>query len=120
MRFLADMGISPATVEVLVAAGHVAVHLHEQQLDRLPDSQILNKARAEGAVVLTSDLDLGDLLAVGGETLPSVVVFRLADMRPANVNRHLLRVIEFAHEMLRKGAIVSVSESGFRVRPLPI
>lgn len=46
MRFLADMGISPKTVAFLRGLGHDAVHLHALGLDRLPDSAILELARA--------------------------------------------------------------------------
>ena len=38
MRFLADMGISPKTVEYLKRLGHEASHLHEENLDTMPDS----------------------------------------------------------------------------------
>ena len=45
MRFLADMGISMRTVRWLKQAGHDAVHLSEQGLQRWPDAEILLKAR---------------------------------------------------------------------------
>jgi predicted nuclease of predicted toxin-antitoxin system len=41
MRFLADMGISPSTVDVLRRHGYEAVHLMDQGLHRLADSEIL-------------------------------------------------------------------------------
>ena len=75
MKFLADMGISPRTVEFLREAGHEAVHLHEQGLDKLSDFEILSKARREASCVLTSDLDFSELVAVGGHQLPSVIIF---------------------------------------------
>ncbi|MEM8559373.1 MAG: DUF5615 family PIN-like protein, partial [Bacteroidota bacterium] len=53
MRFLADMGISPATVAFIRSAGHDALHLREQGLQRLPDVAIMDKARAESRIVLT-------------------------------------------------------------------
>ena len=40
MKFLADMGVSPVTVGFLRGLGHEAVHLHEEGLDRLPDTSI--------------------------------------------------------------------------------
>lgn len=89
MKFLANMGISPVTVDFLRRLGHDAVHLHEEGLDRLPDPDLLEKARREGRVLLTSDLGFGELLAHSQVTLPSVVIFRLANMRPESVNAHL-------------------------------
>jgi predicted nuclease of predicted toxin-antitoxin system len=120
MRFLANMGISPMTVAFLRQAGHEAVHLHEEGLDTLPDSQILQKARTESRVLLTSDLDFGDLLAASGAALPTVVVFRLRSMVPDNVNRHIAMLLSQHSAELEAGAVVSVAEDHIRVRRLPI
>ena len=120
MKFLANMGISPDTVSFLRDLGYEAVHLHEEGLDRLPDPDILRKARREGCVVLTSDLDFGELLAHSGEALPSVVIFRLSSMRPESVNQHLAEVIERFSTDLERGVIASVTDRRIRVRQLPI
>jgi predicted nuclease of predicted toxin-antitoxin system len=120
MKFLADMGIAPRSVAFLRDLGVEAVHLHELGLQRLSDAEILQKARREGYVLLSHDLDFGELLAVSGAELPSVVIFRLKNMRPDNVN-HYLRVLVAEHQTaLTEGAIFSVSESRIRVRTLPI
>ena len=47
--------------------------------------EIVEKARREGYLVLTQDLGFGELLALGEAEVPSVVVFRLQDMRPIRV-----------------------------------
>jgi len=120
MRFLADMGISLKTVAFLRELGHDAVHLHALGLDRLPDSDILELARTENRVLLTHDLDFAELIAAGGETLPSVIVFRLRRMQPDNVNYHLQGTIVRHQESLERGVIVSVVEGQARVRALPI
>lgn len=120
MKFLANMGISPITVEWLQSLGHEAVHLHELGFDRWADIDILGKAREEGWIVLTSDLDFGDLLAASRDALPSVVIFRLKDMRPDNVNAHLLSLFDQHSEDLTQGVIVSVTERKLRVRRLPV
>jgi predicted nuclease of predicted toxin-antitoxin system len=120
MKFLADMGISPKTVRFLRDLGHEAVHLHEEGLDRLEDAAILTKAREENRILLTHDLDFGELIAASGARLPSVIVFRLRNMNPENVNRHLQSIIEHHQETLAEGAIISVTEGRIRVRPLPL
>ncbi|MEM8560559.1 MAG: DUF5615 family PIN-like protein [Bacteroidota bacterium] len=112
--------MSPATVAFIRSAGHDALHLREQGLQRLPDVAIMDKARAESRIVLTHDLDFGDLLAASGDALPSVVIFRLGDMRPANVNRHLAALLADHPDALNAGAVVSVSERRARIRRLPI
>jgi len=120
MKFLADMGISPRVVDFLVQLGHQAAHLHPQGLHRLKDSQILEKARQEGAILLTHDLDFADLLAASGADLPSVVIFRLRNMHPENVNRYLLNVVSQFGQVLEKGAILVVTEGRVRARSLPL
>jgi len=120
MRFLADMGISPQTVDFLQGLGHDAVHLHAQGLDRLEDSAILHKTREEGRILLTHDLDFGELMAASGARLPSVVILRLRNMRPERVNRYVQGIIDQHEESLTQGAIISVTEGQVRVRVLPI
>lgn len=120
MKFLADMGISPRVVATLRERGHEAVHLQEQGLGKMPDGDILAKARAEGRVLLTHDLDFGELLAASGGTLPSVIIFRLKDMRAENVNFHLFSILEKQSAALEKGVVCSVSERKIRIRTLPI
>lgn len=120
MKFLADMGISPSIVETLREQGHDTVHLYEQGLMRLPDSDILKKAQDEGSVLLTHDLDFGELLAFSKQRLPSVIIFRLSDMRPQNVWLHLKAILTQHSQVLEGGALLSVRDRKVRVRTLPI
>lgn len=120
MKFLADMGISPRVVSALRQQGHDAVHLQEQGLGRMPDGGILAKARGEQQVLLTHDLDFGELLAASGGKLPSVIIFRLKDMRADNVNFHLFKILEKQTSALENGVVCSVTERKVRIRELPI
>jgi predicted nuclease of predicted toxin-antitoxin system len=120
MRFLADMGISPRTVDYLREKGYEAMHLHELGQDRLPDGTILATALREKWIILTHDLDFSELLAASGAQLPSVITFRLRDMRPDRVNLHLDAILADHVHRLEQGAIISVTEQRIRVRPLPI
>jgi predicted nuclease of predicted toxin-antitoxin system len=63
MRFLADMGISPRTVDFLRDAGHDAVHLVERGFHELGDPDILALVREEERILLVHDLDFSDLVA---------------------------------------------------------
>jgi predicted nuclease of predicted toxin-antitoxin system len=89
-------------------------------LQRLPDDEILHKANQEQRVVLTFDLDFGELLAAGGRMTPSVVLFRMRNQTPAAVTPKLFRVLETCRTALQTGAIVVVEDHGYRVRRLPI
>jgi predicted nuclease of predicted toxin-antitoxin system len=65
MRFLADAGISRKTVEFLKQLGHEATHVRTLGLQRASDAQVVEQARTDGSIVLSFDLDFGDLLALG-------------------------------------------------------
>lgn len=67
MRFLANMGVSPLTVKALCDQGYNTIHLCEQGLERLSDNLIMAKAKSENRIVLTFDLDFGDLLAFSSD-----------------------------------------------------
>jgi predicted nuclease of predicted toxin-antitoxin system len=120
MRFLADMGISLRTVEWLRDNGHDVVHLRDEGLQRLPDPEILEKARLENRILLTIDLDFAQLLAISRSSLPSVVLFRLGNENYNQINDCLNILIEDYSEDLFSGAMISVSSKSFRVRKLPI
>lgn len=108
------------TVDWLRAQGHEAVHLRERNQQRLPDAEILSIALREDRIVVTMDLDFGYLLAVSLARLPSVVILRLEDETPSNVNLRLREVLKGSSTALREGAVVSVNEKGYRIRILPI
>jgi predicted nuclease of predicted toxin-antitoxin system len=81
MRFLADAGISPKTVEFLKQLGYDTVHVRTLGLQRAPDAERVERARSDSSVVLTFDLDFGEILALGVLDKPSVIICRLADER---------------------------------------
>ncbi|MBF0238328.1 MAG: DUF5615 family PIN-like protein [SAR324 cluster bacterium] len=78
MKFLADMGISMKTVLWLRSQKLDVVHLREEHLQRMPDSEIMVKAQTEGRIILTMDLDFSQLVAASHGTLPSLISFRLS------------------------------------------
>ncbi|MDH3688385.1 MAG: DUF5615 family PIN-like protein [Gammaproteobacteria bacterium] len=120
MKFLADVGISLSTVEALRKAGHDARHLRDEGLQRLSDAEILDKARREGRIILTFDLDFGDLLALGLSDSPSVIIFRLHDETPASVIPKLMDVLAKSSEELDQGALTVVGDARYRLRRLPV
>lgn len=120
MKFLLDMGISTAVAAFLRSIGHDAEHVHELGLGTLSDAAILSRAVRGGRVVITHDLDFANLLAASSSELPSVVLFRLRNMRPERVMTRLSFVLANYASDLDKGAIISVSELQIRLRRLPL
>lgn len=120
MRFLADMGVADRVVKWLRSQGHDVVHLREHGLHRLPDLEIVAKALAERRVILTFDLDFGEIVALAGGRRIGVILFRLHNTRPLHVVDRLTTALTDSMVALEQGAVVVVEETRHRVRLLPI
>jgi predicted nuclease of predicted toxin-antitoxin system len=120
VKLLADQHISPRTVEFLKSLGHDAVRVSERLPRNAPDSAILALALAEDRVVLSQDLDFTGLIAMSGNSAPSLIVLRLGSPSVEHVNEVLQEILPMMDEAVRIGAIVSVDDGRFRVRRLPI
>jgi predicted nuclease of predicted toxin-antitoxin system len=120
MRFLADMGVSMGVVEWLRASGHDAIHLHDEGLQKFPNGEIFQKAIREQRIMLTFDLDFGEIVAASGGRSVSVILFRLRNTRADFVVQRLKAVLEQSTEELTHGAVVLVEDGRHRVRRMPI
>ena len=120
MKFLADMPISPKTVEHLRIMGHEAVRLNDLGMQSAEDKEVIEYARRKGAVILTMDLDFGGLLVQGMRDKPSVITFRLKN--PAVARMHMIfdEILQGIEEYLEKGALVTVEDTRIRVRELSV
>jgi len=120
MRFLADMGISPTVVRSLRADGYDVAYLPELGLQRLTDKEIFSLAAAENRVVMTVDLEFGEIVAASAGSVVSVVLLRLRNMRAPMVMQRLTAVLPDVTAALTSGAVVVVEDARHRVRKLPI
>ncbi len=73
MRILADMGVDIKVVEWLRKQGHDAKHLRDEGLHRMSDEDVFAKAISEDRVVITFDLDFGEIVAISGGQKASVM-----------------------------------------------
>lgn len=119
MKFLADMGVAMRIVHWLREEGHDTVHLSEENLQRLQNGRIFEKAFSEQRIILTFDLDFGEILALSADHQVSVILFRLHNTRTPHVIDRLKKVLEDAGQALVQGAIVVVEETRHRIRRLP-
>jgi predicted nuclease of predicted toxin-antitoxin system len=74
MRFLADMGVDIRVVRWLRQNGHDAKHLREEGLHRIPNGAIFVKAISENRVIVTFDLDFGEIVAFSQGQKASVIL----------------------------------------------
>ena len=102
MRFLADMGVAMRVVEWLREQRHDAAHLRDENLQRMPDADIFQKAATEGRILLTFDLDFGEIVALSGQKNVSVVLFRLHNPRTLHVIERLKIALHETKHILPK------------------
>jgi len=106
-------------VRWLTDNGHDANHLGDEGLHESPDSDVFDKAYSEKRIILTFDLDFGEILANSHGQSVSVILFRLRNTRTPHLIERLASALEFG-DSLNRGAGVVVEESRCRVRKLPI
>ncbi len=120
MRFLVDNALSYKLAEGLRVAGHDVVHLREIGLQSAPDSEVLSRAILEDRVIISTDMDFGDLLAMKELSRPSVILFRRVarknDLRLALILKNLTAI----RADLEQGSVVILESSRIRIRQLPI
>ena len=91
------MGVSVRVVEWLRSDGHDVSHLRERGLHRLSDHRVFELAASEGRVLLTFDLDFGEVTAHAPIERTGIVLFRLHDTTSAHIVDRLRRVSQGLH-----------------------
>jgi len=120
LKFLVDACVDVRLAQWLRSQGNDARHLRDEGLQKLPNGQIFAKAIAEDRVVITHDLDFGEIAALTYGRKTSIIVFRLHDPRLIRLTERLAAVLSDCASALRDGAVVIVEDSRHRVRSLPI
>ena len=120
MRILADVHISPRTVQRLNELGHDAIRANTIMAHNAADRTIVAQAVADERVVLTQDLDFSDIIALSGATQPSLITLRLSDSRVENVNRVLESVLPDLETVVAIGIAATVEDIRVRIRQLPV
>jgi predicted nuclease of predicted toxin-antitoxin system len=119
MRFPLDMNLSPELANWFRSEGHDAIHVFDIGFGSLSDAEIFTRAAAENRVVVSLDLDFGEIAGLAGEARTGVVLLRLRQARRSHVQQRLGVAISRASEALRSGAIVIVEDTRIRVRRMP-
>jgi predicted nuclease of predicted toxin-antitoxin system len=120
MKILVDMNLSPHWVSVLKDAGFEAVHWSEVGDPRATDQSLMTYAKMHAYVVFTHDLDFGSILAATQAQAPSVVQVRTQNVDPRFLGPMVISMLQQCRRHLDSGALVSLDESGGRVRMLPM
>jgi len=117
LRFLIDNALSPLVASALIEAGHDAVHVRDHGMADASDQAIFERARTDGRIVVSADTDFAQLLALGGERSPSVILFRGGtERRPAEQARLLLAHLDALAKDLEGGCVAVFEPGRIRIR----
>jgi predicted nuclease of predicted toxin-antitoxin system len=120
MKILLDMNISPQWVEFFQSNSFEALHWSAVGNARATDREIFEYAATNGFVVMTHDLDFGQLLWITNSEAPSVFQIRINDILPDSHGEFVLKAIQNCLSDLEFGALVVIDESNLRIRSLPL
>lgn len=120
MRVVVDVNFPPSLAATLRKAGVDAFHWTTEGSASASDAEILERARENGWVVLTQDLDFPDILAATGADAPSVLLVRQADALVPSLPDLIIAALVQCSASLESGAIVVLDARGRRVRVLPV
>lgn len=120
MDIIIDMNLSPAWVPFLQQHGYQATHWTTLGPPDAADSVIMDRARADHAIVLTHDLDFGAMLAQSQLTGPSVIQVRTQSPLVETIGPLVINVIQNYATELATGALLVIEPERQRLRLLPL
>lgn len=117
---LLDQGLPRSTVSLLQNQGWNVLHTGDIGLSRSGDVEILEYARKESRTIITMDSDFHTILALTNASKPSVVRIRLEGLRGDDLAALIKKIWPKIENHLKAGAMVSVNDSGIRIRNIPL
>lgn len=121
MKFILDANLSPRLSTELNAAGCDTQHVAELGMLRASDIEIIDFAKKHHAVVITADVDFGNLLIKYRLRKPSIIAIRRVDrLNVAELLELLMSAIKTNRSLLRRGGILVVEPGSIRQRALPL
>jgi predicted nuclease of predicted toxin-antitoxin system len=117
ISFLADENISPETADYLESLGYSCYSLRREGPWRLPDHEIVALAKRQDRIILTHDLDFGDIYYSAESGQVGILVLRLRQQTVEEVNDVLHRFLQSGalSEQQLKRSLVILSEATYRV-----
>ena len=120
MKLLLDMNLPARWANYLIEAGFEAVHWSCLGAATASDDEIIAKARTEGYVILTRDLDFGTIMHFARADKPSIVQVRALDARPELIGADVVSALRQVEKELEEGALLTIDPLRSRLRFLPL
>lgn len=117
LSFLADENISPESAEYLDSLGYSCYSLRRDGPRQLKDREIAALARKEARVILTHDLDFGEIYYFAERGSVGILVLRLHHQTVEAVNQVLGRFLKsgaVSDDQLQHSLVI-LSETTYRV-----
>jgi predicted nuclease of predicted toxin-antitoxin system len=117
LSFLADENISPESADHLETLGYPCRALCRSGPRQLSDREIVALAKREGRIILTHDLDFGQIYYLSERGQVGVLVLRLHHQTIEVVNNVLQRFLQsqaLTEQQLRQSLVI-LSETTYRV-----
>ncbi len=116
MKFLGDENLDWQIVERLRLDGHEVLYVVEME-PGIPDDEVLELANNQGAILLTSDKDFGELVFRLRQIAAGIVLIRLFGLSPNDRAEIIANAInQHADELL--GAFSVISSKNIRIRKI--
>ena len=117
MKLLANENIPAASVAMLRSAGYDIKHVAELSPGD-SDTEVLERARRQGRIVVTFDRDYGELVFRLRRPCPAGVVYlRFDPLWPTEPGELLITAIE---SVTLEGRFTVIERDRLRQRPLPV
>ncbi len=116
MKIMADENLESAIVFWLRSIGHDVVWQAETP-ELLPDEMVLRQANEESRIIMTSDLDFGELIFRQRRSSQGIVLFRIKSTHQSQK----LEIIQSQWPTIENrlvGNFVVVTNQKIRIRPL--
>jgi predicted nuclease of predicted toxin-antitoxin system len=121
LKFLIDNALPPQLAELLLAAGHDAVHVRAYAMQTATDERIVARARDENRIVVSADSDFSTILAAQDADRPSFILFREPDLMVGqDYCNKLLPALPSLEVELAAGCVAVFRRGRLRVRRLPL
>ncbi len=117
---LLDQGLPRSAALLLRERGVDCLHVGEVGMHAAADDAIVERARAEGRTIVTLDADFHILLALSGDTAPSVIRIRIEGLTHQPAAALIERTVQDCAEALIAGAAVTVQPGRTRIRRYPL
>lgn len=114
------MPLSPKTATYLNSLGYDAVHLFTLGKARATDEEIIELAKEQDRIILSTDLDFGTILACSKAVIPGIILFRIEYATVEKINIFLKKILNMVKLEDLRNSIVVVDDVRIRLRKLPI